>query len=83
MNAITATSNIIENIHGNSVAEQFLVTVSERESFEEQNLNALLRVHDTLGDLVESRTFSQPRQLEEYHERLEAYLRSQPGVRAR
>lgn len=28
MNAITATSNIIENIHGNSVAEQFLVTVS-------------------------------------------------------
>lgn len=68
--------SVINSQHGWAVADQFEDTFEGREPFEEQNLNALLYIRDSIRGLIKSGTFSPQGQeeLQEYLDDLENYL---------
>jgi hypothetical protein len=76
MNVFEVTSKVIYSAHGWAVAEQFDATVEDRNSFDEQNTNALNYIWSTVKDLVINGPFDEDAtdELEEYLNDLSSYL---------
>ena len=71
-------SAFISKHHGWAVAEQFIDTFENNQSFEDQNLNALEYIRETINDLIESCCFTNNvnTELDYYLEELKDYLTS-------
>ena len=76
MNVFEVTSKVIYAAHGWAVAEQFDSTVEDRNSFEDQNSNALRYIQTTVKELVKYGPFDEEStdELEEYLDDLRSYL---------
>jgi len=80
MNVFEVTSKVIYAKHGWAVAEQFDATVEDRNSFDEQNTNALTYIQMTVRDLVRKGPFDEEAtdELEEYLNDLTEYMMPHP-----
>lgn len=76
MHVFEVVSKVIYAQHGWAVAEQFDETCSDRDTFEEQNFNALRLIRDTVKELVKFGPFDEDStdELEEYYNDLVQYM---------
>lgn len=78
INTSDVVSAFISKHHGWAVAEQFIDTFENNQSFEDQNENALEYIRETINDLIESCCFTNNvnTELDYYLEELKDYLTS-------
>ena len=79
MHVFDVTSKVIYATHGWAVAGQFDDTCSDTSTFEEQNVNALRLIRETVKELVKFGPFDEDStdELEEYYDALCRYLDSE------
>ena len=78
INTSDVVSAFISKHHGSAVADQFIATFENNDSFEDQNENALQYIVETINDLIESCCFTNNvnTELDYYLEELKDYLTS-------
>ena len=78
INTSDVVSAFISKHHGWAVAEQFIDTFENNQSFEDQNENALEYIRETINNLIESCCFTNNvnTELDYYLEELKDYLTS-------
>jgi hypothetical protein len=76
MTILEIATAVVKAEHGWAVAEQFEATF-EGESFEEQNVNALIRIKQIISELFDSKALSVEAsdELEDYLTGLKSYLK--------